>query len=161
MLSLTILAFANFIGYTLSKSIPLSDSTNTYKLLNAQSHEKIDFIAIFLLASLKNAIQLGESPQFSHGRDEDFFARVTAAQQTWGYNVRNFYAVVGNGPEEKRILSNTSACHSITKHYRDILKKVPDFKEEIYRCGSTKILFLPYCDSSAWGPNVLYVICLF
>jgi hypothetical protein len=66
----------------LSGSVPLSSTTTTYKQLNAQFHEKIDFIAVFLLASLKNAIELGEKPNFSHGRNEDFFARISAAQRT-------------------------------------------------------------------------------
>lgn len=138
----------------LSGSVPLSGTTTTYKQLNAQFHEKIDFIAVFLLASLKNAIELGEKPNFSHGRNEDFFARISAAQQTWAYNVRHFYAVVGNGLEEKRVLANTSACHSITKHYLDVMKKIPNIREEVYRCGNTKILYLPYCDTSGWGPDV-------
>ena len=143
-----------------SGSVPLSGSTNTYKLLNAQFHEKIDFIAVFLLASLKNAIELGEKPVFAHGRNEDFFARISAAQQTWAYNVRHFYAVVGNGAEEKRILANTSACHSISKHYVDVMKKIPGnvMREEVYRCGNTKILYLPYCDTSGWGPDVSKII---
>jgi hypothetical protein len=147
------------VGLVLSAgSVPLSGTTTTYKLLNAQFHEKIDFIAVFLLASLKNAIELGEKPVFSHGRSEDFFARVSAAQQTWAYNVRHFYAVVGNGAEEKRILANTSACHSITKHYLDVMKKIPNIREEVYRCGNTKILYLPYCDTSGWGPDVREII---
>ena len=141
-----------------SGSVPFSGTTDTYKLLNAQFHEKIDFIAVFLLASLKNAIELGEKPVFAHGRNEDFFARISAAQQTWAYNVQHFYAVVGNGEEENRVLANASACHSITKHYVDVLKKFPNIREEVYRCGNTKILYLPYCNTGGWGPDVRYII---
>jgi hypothetical protein len=136
-------------------SVPLSGTTDTYKLLNAQFHEKINFIAVFLLASLKNAIELGEKSVFAHGRNEDFFARVSAAQQTWAYNVQHFYAVVGNGEEENRVLANKSACHNITKNY---FEKIPDMREEVYRCGNTKILYLPYCNTGGWGPDVRKII---
>jgi hypothetical protein len=112
---------------------------------------------MFMLASLKNAVQLGEQVVIAHGRDEDFFARIYGIQQTWANHVRNFYAVVGNGDEEKRVLGNKSVCHSITKHYRDLLKKVPDLKEEVYRCNGIKVLYLPYCDTSGWGPQVSYM----
>jgi len=137
-----------------SKSSPLTDTTKTYKVLNSQSKEKVDFIAVFLLASLKNAVELGETFVKAHGRDENFFTRIVASQQTWGYNIRHFYAVVGNGAEENRILSNTTACQRITKHYADVMKKASSMKEDVYRCGSIKILYLPYCDTSGWGPDV-------
>jgi hypothetical protein len=34
------------------------------------------------------------------------------------------------------------------------MKKIPNIREEVYRCGNTKILYLPYCDTSGWGPDV-------
>jgi len=33
------------------------------------------------------------------------------------------------------------------------LKKNLNMKEDVYRCGSVKILYLPYCDTSGWGPD--------
>lgn len=146
------LLLATIITHYNSYEEPFSNTTSTYHMFNSQmSHEPINFISIFLLSSLRMASELGE--EFTEGQHgvTDFFRRVRSSQRTWAHGVKHFYSVVGNGPDEIRVLSNTIYCHNITSHYR---ARHPTSKEEIYRCNGIKILYLPYCDPTSWGPMV-------
>ena len=82
-------------------------------------------------------------------------------RSTWAYPIRHYYAVVGNNDNNLKILQNSKYCHSLTQHYRDSTKLfTSDNKEEIYKCNGIKVLYLPYCDSSSWGPMVSMLICV-
>jgi hypothetical protein len=125
-----------------------------YSILNSQNQEPINFIAIFLLSSLRLATELGEEYHEVHG-GANFFARARAIQRTWANTVKHFYLVVGNGIEERRILSNPIYCQNLTVHYQERTKHIKYLYEEIYRCNGIRVLYIPYCDSSGWGPNVM------
>ena len=62
---------------------------------SASPHARIEKIAVFILASLSNAIELGEqAPRYEY---TDYFSRLLAAKSTWAAHVDHFYGVTGEG----------------------------------------------------------------
>ena len=133
----------------------LSTKTDIHKRLNVP-HDKdsLDFVAVFLLTTL------GE---------KWFQNRVKVSRDTWAYPVKHYYAVVGGvgdvpnthhkfikeAEENIQILHNTSRCQNLTSGYRVVTQHItPATREEIYLCDDIHVLYLPYCDSSSWGPMV-------
>jgi len=153
--------FSTYIKEVSAKTQPLTNSTLTYLELNAQFSSIKDvvspyskFLSVFLLSSLQNAVELGESFLDIPGTD-DYFARIRAAQLTWAFNIRYFYSVVGAGDAERRVLSNSSICTNLTSDY---FKRGFHGEEHIFLCKGIKVLFLPYCDAGSWGHSVSLLI---
>ena len=88
--------------------------------------------------------------------NEKFFKnRIIVSKQTWGYQVKHFFAVTGEDSGNRKILNDKNRCQDHTAHYRKITKHIhPPTREEIYVCDGIHVLHLPYCDPSSWGPMV-------
>ena len=134
----------------------LSSNTDIETKLNGpENKDNLKFMAVFLLSTLEGALAFGA------GADprRDFFARVKASKLTWGHPLPHFYSVVGNNDANKNILKNPKHCTDLTHHYHHSVKHVvSEPKEEVYECSGVKVLYLPFCDSSSWGPKVKKII---
>ena len=152
----SICIFSLFTCCVYVNSQQLSGKFRTSELMRSQSDQKglwtVNFVATFLLGSFRGAVQLGE-PDMKNEEDDtrDNFERVVNAKLTWAHNLRHFYMVTGSGQTENRILSNATACHNSTAHYRGI---IPHNAFEMYRCHGIMVLHLPHCDNSGWGSQV-------
>jgi hypothetical protein len=118
----------------------------------AKRNQTVNSIAIFLLATLRGATQYGEREPSGHGSDY-FWDRVEAAKYTYGRHTSHFYAVVGKGDPEKRILLERKLCKDHTPRYHEMIRgNGPiDYSFEIHMCGTVHVLLLPHCDGSSWG----------
>lgn len=121
---------------------------------DSKSHH-VDNIAVFLLASLKNSIALGE-PAPKSGEFYDYFQRLSAAKQTWASKATHFYGVTGSGESETRIF-NRHQCrnlsHPSTHHPHHAYRSYSNHPHVLYECAGTKILHVPACDGSSWGAD--------
>ena len=118
-----------------------SDKTKIQTILNTpNTKDTLNFVAVFLLTTLS----------------ERFFKnRIVVSRQTWGYQVKHFFAVTGEDSENRKILNDKNKCHDHTAHYRKITKHIhPPTREEIYVCDGIHVLHLPYCDATGRGAKV-------
>jgi hypothetical protein len=133
-------------------SSQLSDKTDVHKLLNTnENKDTLYFVAVFLLTTLEGSAELGDK-----SNRDDFFQRVRAAKETWAHPIKHFYAVVGKQSSNDRIIKDTKYCQDHTHHYREITKHIKDATEEVYVCNGIRVLYLPYCNPSSWGPMVFF-----
>ncbi len=140
------------IGHNHICTSQLSNRTNIHEVLNTkETKDSLNFVAVFLLTTLQGSKELQD-----YQGGPDFFQRVRASRQTWAYPVRHFYAVVGNNPENIKILSNTSICQNTTHRTRGHAKYQPLVNEEIFKCNGIQVIYLPYCDATSWGPKVCF-----
>ena len=113
-------------------------------------------VAVYLLASLKNAIELGEKEPPAGERYYNYWARLVAARQTWASRLTHFYGVTGAGEAERRIFGarghNNSACVPATRD--------PGGDDlGVFNCVHEplgvhiKVLHLAHCTGAAWGPE--------
>lgn len=119
----------------------LSNKTHIHTVLNtAENKDTLHYVAVFLLATF---------------RPDYFDYRILASKKTWAHSVKHFYAVTGENPEERKVLSDTIRCKNHTEHYRKVTRHItPPTKEEIYICNGIHILHLPHCDNSYHGASV-------
>ena len=127
----------------------LSSKTDIEKHLNTNANKNsLTYAAVFLLSTLQGAPEFGGPKE---GRN--FFARVQAARATWAWPLKHFYSVVGKQPDNDKIISNPSYCVNHTDMYHKHMSHMRTKPhEEVYECAGIKVLYLPYCDSSSWGP---------
>ena len=132
----------------------LTDTTATHTTLNTQNKEKIEFIAIYLLSSFNMATELGEQRiDNTDYYNTDVFTRIRASQKTWAHHVKHFYAVVGRGEAEMRILPDQNYCSNLTDAYLHQTRYLPYSRsEQIFSCNGIRILYLPQCKDGGWGP---------
>ena len=106
-------------------------------------------VGIFLLASLSNAVELGEKEP-----DKDYinyFQRLVAAKQTWASRAHVFFGVTGQGSAESRALRNQTACRNQTLHFYELMNR-PSYEFHVYNCtGDIRILHFPYCNGESFG----------
>jgi len=124
----------------------LNDTFKHASLYAATPHtHTVRSIAVFLLASLRNAVELGETRDNAY----DYFVRMTAARRTWAAKAAHFYGVTGAGEAETRIF-NRGSCSNMTQ------SQTQKF-HQLYNCRgnnvTVSILHLPNCDGSSWGPK--------
>ena len=128
------------------------------------AHARIGKVAVFLLASISNAVELGEEvPDHEY---TNYYSRLLAAKATWASHVDHFYGVTGAGPAEIRVFNSQpsssakSMCVNISKTYlvddRHVdLSNNGSNKREIFECKNSsmnvRILHLPQCDGSNFG----------
>ena len=126
---------------TIKGSSNLSNKTHIQTVLNtAGNKDSLNFLAVFMLATFQ--------PNY-------FDVRILAAKQTWAHPAKQFYAVTGEGIEERKVLQDTHRCKNHTDHYRKVTRHVvPTAREEMYVCDGIHILHLSYCDDSYFGASV-------
>ena len=115
---------------------------------------------VFLLGTLRHAVDLGEPLETGHGSDAKYYDRLVAARATWAKHAKVFYAVTGKGGPQDRVLGNASACNNETIMFRKMLHnhhaKPRSF--DVYRCGEPElgmhVLHLPRCEDSYAGAEV-------
>ena len=119
----------------------------------------INNIAIFLLASMAHAQQLGRPPPKRDPLSKDpgydwevnYFDRVLAARATYAKNIMHFFMVVGRGQDEEAVL-RSSHCRNITeanmKHWNLLNNSY-----ELYLCHGVKVLYFSQCTNGNWGPE--------
>lgn len=138
----------------------LTNITTTHKVLNGQSKEHLKFIAIFQLSSLNQATEFGEKRHYNTGPLDTFsyyygsevFTRIRASQKTWAHQAKHFYAVVGNGEAERRVLSNHKYCTNLTEAYlHQTSHLLYPRTEQVFSCNGIRLLYLPECKDGGWG----------
>ena len=129
----------------------LSDKTDIQKYLSTnENKDNLTYLAVFLLSTLSESLDFGGT-----NSKRDFFARVKASKATWGHPIKHFYSVIGKSDDNIRILTNPNYCTNMTKQYHHHVSHVAEYpQEEVFECKGIRVLYLPYCDHSSWGPMV-------
>ena len=65
-----------------SKCQPLSEKSHSYQLMRGD-HKEINFVAVFMMGTLKGAAAMGE-----YEPNKNFFERIQASRMTWAYGIR-------------------------------------------------------------------------
>ena len=73
---------------------------------SSSPYARVGGVAVFLLASLSNAIELGE--EVPTHEFTDYFARLTAAKSTRAAHVEHFYGVTGEGEKLHDVFVSSS-----------------------------------------------------
>ena len=122
-------------------------------------------MGVFLLGTMKHAVELGEPVENGHGDDAKYYDRSVAARATWAKHAKVFYVVTGKGGPEERVFKNESSCRNETLVFRKMLqhfhyKPRNEFVDtrhqfEIYNCGEPELrltfLHLPRCEATYAG----------
>lgn len=99
---------------------------------------------------MSNAVSLGEPEAPGTDPYRDYFSRAYDARHTWAIHARYFYLVTGHSSSETRVFSNESNCKNQTSSYIDLF---PHFNKQVYKCKGIKVLHIPTCDGTSWGPH--------
>ena len=122
-------------------------------------------MGVFLLGTMKHAVELGEQLENGHGDDAKYYERSVAARATWAKHAKVFYIVTGNGDPEQRVYKNETSCRNETLLFRKMLhnfhyKPRNEFVDtrhqfEVYNCGDPELrltfLHLPRCEATYAG----------
>ena len=79
-------------------------------------------MGVFLLGTMKHAVELGEPVENGHGDDAKYYDRSVAARATWAKHAKVFYVVTGKGGPEERVFKNESSCRNETLVFRKMLQ---------------------------------------